>query len=528
MRILKLTRREYAKGVLGVLGFMALPGGLFAPLLGHPLRGQPSAGGYAPAGWKPKKKPNLVFGILSDTHLQSGWDGKTPHGGFPLTYVTNAMKLFRKRNIDAFMHLGDMAHRGKNVEAQYHRDIFDKFFPRGARSSDRHKVEKLLVVGNHELYGDAVGGAGAWAPNIWKDPLERKKHVLCGDLPRYWEQIWGEKYEECWHKEVNGYHFFGRHWTTNEMAFAEFIKEKAKTLSLKGTKPFFILSHARHHFAFFKALKDFPNAVAFFGHWHMSNADWKTIFFDKYGFAFFPSIQVGACRMDGANVLDAKERVTKGDGFMEEVEKKSAWSETEKPSRQAMIVNVYDDMVVFERHEVGLGGKLGPDWMMPLTGNGEWGTGDGLHPFSTEALKKAIGEPQFGRNAKVEVKLEKTVAAGERNNSALELKTPTVLRIKIPLADGNPDSRVYAYDVVIIGDDPQKRLFKSVYFEGVNLGIGNEPNRGVTVVDIPINELPSGKVLTVAIRPISSLGTKGKAIAVTYSIVTKTTKPKRA
>ena len=99
-----------------------------APLLGHPLRGQPSAGGYAPAGWKPKKKPNLVFGILSDTHLQSGWDGKTPHGGFPLTYVTNAMKLFRKRNIDAFMHLGDMAHRGKNVEAQYHRDIFDKFF----------------------------------------------------------------------------------------------------------------------------------------------------------------------------------------------------------------------------------------------------------------------------------------------------------------------------------------------------------------------------------------------------------------
>ena len=28
--------------------------------------------------------------------------------------------------------------------------------------------------------------------------------------------------------------------------------------------------------------------------------------------------------------------------------------------RQAMIVNVYDDMVVFERHEVNQGGKLGP------------------------------------------------------------------------------------------------------------------------------------------------------------------------
>ena len=248
----------------------------------------------------------------------------------------------------------------------------------------------------------------------------------------------------------------------------------------------------------------------------MSNADWKTIFFDKYGFAFFPSIQVGACRMDGANVLDAKERVTKGDVFMEEVEKKSAWSETEKPSRQAMIVNVYDDMVVFERHEVGFGGKLGPDWMMPLAGMGEGGRGNGeerSHPFSTEELKKAIGEPQFGRNAKVEVRLEKTVG---------------VLRIGIPLADGNPDSRVYAYDVVVIGDDPQKRLFRSVYFEGVNLAVGNEPNHGMTIVDIPVNELPSGKTLTVAIRPLSSLGTKGKAIAVTYSLATKTTRPKRA
>ena len=228
---MNLVRHDFLKGALAALGFSALPGGLFA----------------APLRWKPKKKPNLVFGILSDTHLQSGWDGVTPHRGFPLTYVINAMKLFRSCNIDAFMHLGDMAHRGKNVEVQYHRDIFDKFFPRGVRSSDKRNVEKLLVVGNHELFGNAVGGTGAWAPNIWKDPVERAKHVLCADLPRYWEQIWGEKYEECWHKEVNGYHFFGRHWETAEMKLAQFINSKAEECSLKGTRPFFILSHARNH-----------------------------------------------------------------------------------------------------------------------------------------------------------------------------------------------------------------------------------------------------------------------------------------
>lgn len=146
---MKMKRREFLKESMATLGFLALPGGLWA----------------APAGWKPAKKPNLVVGILSDTHLQSGGDGVTPHGGFPLTYVTNAMKLFRERNIDAFMHLGDAAHRGKNVEIQYHRDIFEKFFPHG-KAKDGHKVEKLLVVGNHELYGNVAAGAGAWAPHI--------------------------------------------------------------------------------------------------------------------------------------------------------------------------------------------------------------------------------------------------------------------------------------------------------------------------------------------------------------------------
>ena len=49
-----ISRREFVKDSFAALGFLALPGGLFA----------------APAGWKPKKKPNLVFGILSDTHLR--------------------------------------------------------------------------------------------------------------------------------------------------------------------------------------------------------------------------------------------------------------------------------------------------------------------------------------------------------------------------------------------------------------------------------------------------------------------------
>ena len=490
-----ITRREFVKDSLAALGFLALPGGLWA----------------APTNWKPAKKPNLVFGILSDTHLQSGWDGVTPHDGFPLTYVTNAMKLFRERNIDAFMHLGDAAHRGKNVEIQYHRDIFEKFFPYG-KAKDGHKVEKLLVVGNHELYGNVAAGAGAWAPHIWKDPVERAKHVLCGDLPKHWEQVWGEKYEEVWHKEVKGYHFFGRHWETDETKLAEFVNAKAGECSLKGTKPFFILSHERNHFAFFNALREYTNAVAFCGHWHMSNADWKTIFLGDFGFSFFPTIQVGACRMDGANYLDSKERLAKGDLTIKQIDHPTAWSEGKYPSRQAMIVNVYDDMVVFERHEVGKGGKLGPDWVLPI---GECKP----HPFSRDELKKTIGEPQFGEKAKLVVakgmQATKAIKGTKKGDSVASVPS---LKIKIPMADGNPESRVYAYEIVVVGDDPKAKLFKNAFFEGANAGVGHEPNRGITEVEIPAAELPAGKKLTIAVRPVSSLGTKGKTIGTTVRV----------
>ena len=492
---MNLSRREFLRESMAALGFLALPGGMFA----------------APAGWKPTKRPNLVFGILSDTHLQSGWDGVKPHGGFPLTYVANAMRLFRDRNVDAFMHLGDMAHRGKTVEAQYHRDLFEKFFPGGKRPSDGRTVEKLLVVGNHEWYGDVAGGPGAWAPNIWKDKAVRDRHTLCGDMPGHWEQVWGEKYEDSWHKEVNGYHFFGRHWTTDEAAFAQFVKARAGALSLKGDRPFFILSHKRNHFACCNALRDYPNAIAFCGHWHMSNADWKTIFCDNFGFTTFPTIQVGACRMDGGNCLDGKERLAKG-ALVEEKDDpnaaKTAWSVGRYPSRQAMIVNVYDDMVVFERHEVGEGGKLGPDWVFPV-GNFD------QRPYSRDSLVKMVGKPEFPPRAKLVVAKALFETPNEKADKK-PLKEPGV-RIDIPMADGNPASRPYAYEVVVVGDDRKARLFKSVFFRGVNCGMGHEPDFGVTRMTIPVSELPAGRKLTIAVRPVSSLGTKGKTIGVTWN-----------
>ena len=486
-----ITRREFVKDGLAALGFLALPGGLFA----------------APADWKPAKKPNLVLGVLSDTHLQVGWDGTSVHKLFPHTYVRNAMKLFKKRNIDALVHLGDAAHRGITRELEFHRELFEEAF--GTRGGP----VKLFIVGNHEWYGEAFkGGGGVTAAGLWKDPVERAKHTLCADMPRRWEQVWGEKYEEVWHKEVKGYHFFGRHWHEDEYKhagekpFADYILSKADQFSLRGTKPFFILSHRRHHAAFCQALKDFPNAIALFGHWHWSNADWKTIFFDADTFGGrFPNIQVGACRMDGGNAVTPPSEVKLP-------EDSSSWKGDNLPSRQAMIINIYDDMVVFERHEVGKGGKLGPDWVLPLD---EFKP----HPFSRDELKKVVGEPEFGKKAKLVVaKGTQATKATKGTKKGDSVASVPSLKIKIPMADGNPESRVYAYEIVVVGDDPKAKLFKNAFFEGANAGIGHEPNHGVTEVEIPVSELPPGKKLTIDVSPCSSLGTKGKSISTTFRV----------
>ena len=480
-----MNRREFVKGGLAALGFLALDG---LPVFA------------APAGFKPKKKPNLAFGILSDTHLKVEWDGKSLYRTMTLDYVRNAFKLFKERNVDAFLHLGDAAHRAADRELEFHRELFEEVFGKSGGP------DKLLVPGNHEWFDCRDMHQKIWSD--WQD------HSLVCDFPRLWGRAWGVQFEEMWHKEVNGYHFFGRDWNVDEIKFADFILSNAESCGLKGSKPFFILSHARNHFHFCHALREYPNAIAFFGHWHQSNADWKSIYFDKFG-GFFPSIECGACRFDGGNTLDANESVLKekfAASDKKPEEKEQDWHSNKVPSRQAMVVNIYDDFVMFERHEVGQGGKLGPDWVLPLKwrekkdANGE----PFKHPFSRDMLARRIGTPEFPAKAKLEI--------GRIGDS---------LKLKIPLADGNPKSRVFAYDVVAIGDDPAKKFFKSAYFEGVNLGIGHEPDGGITKVELPMAELPAGKNLTIAVRPISSLGTKGKPLVVTYSTGTGSVNPRK-
>jgi len=58
--------------------------------------------------------------------------------------------------------------------------------------------------------------------------------------------------------------------------------------------------------------------------------------------------------------------------------------------------------------------------------------------------------------------------------------------------------------------------YVSLYGGRVHMGIGHETNGGVTTLEIAKDELPPGKTLTFAVRPLTSLGTFGKPIAIEF------------
>jgi len=530
---MKLNRREVLKGGLSSLGFVALPGGLFA----------------APSDWKPKKKPNLIFGVVSDTHMRCHYDGKSFYSRYDVFYddqaLVEVMKLFKKAGVDAILHCGDVTDNGMVREMEFYKEAWDKVYGGDPRPAN------LIVTGNHD-----VAESYYWAKYVSHsdDPAVYKKIRLGPhNIKEEMERIWGEPYDDVWHKTVKGYHFFGFGWpmwpeegldpalpykgwlyhdTPDEgkgrdayihagLHLVELVRREREARRLDPQKPFFFATHAFYarqlwfaHRALRQALgvgeKQFCNGLGFYGHGHGSDAHWR---FNWGGDAPFPHVMC-------STLAYWKSHVSEGDTprFARDFGDGTATGNMDcGKADHALLVRVYDDMVRISRIWVNVKpkhviGSLGPDWVMPLSG---FTPSD--HPLREENYVKVIGSPEFPKGAKLDVKLEKIVGVGERNDSALELQleTPTVLRIKIPKADGNPDSRVYGYNVVVAGEDGTK-LKKSVYARGYCMGIGYEPDGGVTTLEIPQSELPAGKCLAIAVRPCSSLATRGKPITTTW------------
>ena len=212
----------------------------------------------SPPGCKPQRSPNLVFGVLSDTHLRISRNGGYDAKRWPDRYLVAALEYFKSQNVDAVVHCGDMADRGVIDEMQFHANAWRKVFGLSG-------PVKLFVTGNHDVEGGGYGSKFR-LESVWANPDERARHLLVSDMAGNWERVWGEPYEKAWHKIVKGYHFFGLHYGAAESDLERLVEAESDVLG-KGTKPFFFVSHIWTHHHFNKAVKCVGNGFGIFGHW---------------------------------------------------------------------------------------------------------------------------------------------------------------------------------------------------------------------------------------------------------------------
>ena len=480
-----MKRRDFLKGAFGAFGALFC-GEAFA----------------APEGWKHSGTPNVVFGVISDTHLRTANVGNRHGANWPDKYLVAAFQYFKEQNVDAIANCGDMAHRGQVREMEFHAMAWKKVF-----GSVTNGPVKLFVMGNHDIDGAHYGD---FVKKRYPDPVQFDKNILAVDVAQKWERIWGEKYEPVWHKVVKGYHFFGRHWGVDESVAIATLKNWTPPAS---PQPYFYFQHSRPLKKIRGGLLRHNGAVAFFGHNHWSISNWNVAFLYK---GRLPVIECGSCEPRGCGALREDAWITEA----AEIEGRDQAGR----GRYGYLVSVYDDMIVFSRREFGdgkenKGGSLGADWIMPFNQT--------PHPFTRAEKQRVIGQPQFRQDAKLLVEwlpgapvpaVPETQTASPTPAVATVQDNPTAPRVKvsIPLADGNSETRVYAYDLVVNGEDGTKPLTKAVYVAGCNLAMGQEPNGGVTTLAIPTPELPRSKTLTFTVTPITSMGTRGKPITTEY------------
>lgn len=458
---MELTRRGFIGGIGAFAGLGLIGGGrLFA----------------APSGWKRQKPPRLIVGMVADTHVRTGANGKRMDSNRPTTWFIKALEHFREIGADAVVHLGDMAHCGQTQELVFHREAWEKVF--GASS----KVARIFLTGNHEIVG-----SGDFVERFSSGPDEVAQRLFRTDVAANWEKAFGEKYEPIRDITVKGYHFVVREHLTPEADLERFMEENAaKIAPSRSTKPVFLLSHVPPGEAHSAAMSRWKQCVGFYGHCHASAANWNVIGCKP---GEIPYVQCPALRAMPHNVMANDKYAAKYKGFSG---REAAGCNT---ARQGFVIRVYDDCLAIERREFTEGGKIGEDWVLAL---GEYSP----NPFEKTELKKRIGKPQFRKGAKL------VVAA------------VPALTIKIPIADANPDTRAYGFDVAVSGEGDAKR-YRSVYACGCNMGIGHEANGGITTVVFEAAQLPPGDELTIAARPVTSLGSCGSAIAVKYDMKKK-------
>lgn len=345
----------------------------------------------------------LRVGLLSDVHVS---DAR------PARNLERALRYFDTRKVDAVLICGDLVTWARRYEYELMAATWFKVFPNDCRS-DGTKIERLFLTGNHDVDGFSYGGAR------YKKLEEAKTDSFYFHQQEYWQEFFHEKYEPVFVKNVKGYTFVLRNWLSQPEPTPHFgqnfPKEKNRvgeflaSLDLPKDKPFFYAQHdmpldtvnaswlvsgrywgdGHDDGTSTKFLSKYPNVIAFSGHSHNSLTDEMSIWQGA-----FTAVNC-SCNCGFAFTQPGRENGWSCDDFHRDPPFEMERFDILKVN-QGLVMDVYDDVIVFERHDFRNAHKVGPDWVVPLGKRAE-------KPYTIAARVKAAKKPAFASDAKVTV-----------------------------------------------------------------------------------------------------------------------------
>ncbi|MBQ0031167.1 MAG: metallophosphoesterase, partial [bacterium] len=199
----KITRRSFVGGAASVFGAMALP------------------------AWGNDDSPIMTFGVVSDVHI--GGRKEAPER------LEFALRWLESRKVDAGLCPGDIAHSGLKSQFEEFAAVWQKVFP-GSRDADGRKVELMISTGNHDVAPEWAkkDRSGEWCRDNLMETAE--------DFNRIWPQLFGERFEVVWRKEVKGVTFLGSQWTSLKPDVESFVR--AQSAPIARALPVFYCQHA--------------------------------------------------------------------------------------------------------------------------------------------------------------------------------------------------------------------------------------------------------------------------------------------
>lgn len=478
-----MNRREFL--MLGSAGVMtgALPAPATPPAARGPVR--------------------MRLGILSDIHVQ------TP--ACITTRILPELAYFRDRAVDGVVIAGDLCDWGWKGQLKMLAEAWKQVFPNDALPNGQH-VEHLFIYGNHDIEGHLYG-YDQWEPKM---PADWQRNAIGKGRNRatFWAELFGEEWAPIMFKEVKGYPFvlanYGG-WRTGYFAetigLEEFLAEHAA--KLRGPRPFFYVQHlllrdtatpwcrwvdnGRNT----KILSAYPNCVAITGHTHIGLADDRNLWRGAF-------TAVGAGSTWTQHAYGGRENSSLSAGSSLSYSDAEQMPEMEIRGQPGLVLEVYDDALVFERYDFLTQGRIGPDWVVPWP------------PRPATDTERAAAAPVPNFPAKARIAWHSRLGRNRRGEAVDQVA------LTFPAAD-SAGARAFDYEVVVemrCCDAQYVWRTKRVFSQGFQLAAAADV-QPVTCV-FARDELPpanhglapvQGRTFRFVVSPVNAYGVKGAPIA---------------